>query len=202
MAKRNVILASTSPRRKELLTDMGVQFSTVASNFEEMLDESRAVTDVAMDLALGKALAVAEKFPEAIVIGSDTIVTIEGKQLEKPRDDEDAYEILKMLGGKQNNIVTGVAVVIKSQGFIAKDYDIATAYFKPFDSTAAWSYIHTGDPMDKAGAYGIQSGAAPLIEKFKGNYDTAIGLPTIKLSKILQSLGVDAQPVKLIPPNF
>jgi septum formation protein len=105
-----------------------------------------------------------------------------------------------LLSGKSNEIVTGLAVVIKSESFTASTYDVTEVVFKPFNENAVRAYIATGDPMDKAGAYGIQSGAAPLIDLMKGNYDTAIGLPTIKLSAILNDLGVKSKPVNQKPP--
>ena len=195
-----IILASQSPRRKELLTQMGVEFEVMPSNFEEHLDNSRTPEEVAKELALGKARTIAERYPEAIVIGSDTIVTIEGKQLEKPTDAADAKYLLELLAGKVNYVTTGLAVLCLAQDFTACVADTVKVYFKPYDEAVVDAYIATGDPMDKAGAYGIQSGAAPLISRISGRGDTAIGLPTKLLADILSQLGVSSKRVDLTLP--
>ncbi|CAN5149735.1 Maf family protein [soil metagenome] len=195
---RSIILASQSPRRKELLTQMGVDFDVVPSNFNEKLDDSRAPEVVAMELALGKAMDVAQKYPDALVIGSDCIVTVHGRQLEKPVDEAEAYELLELLSGTNNTVSTGVAVVRLSDGTQLVGADSAEVYFKPYNEAAVKAYVSTGDPMDKAGAYGIQSGAAPLISHVEGRHDSIIGLPTKILAEYLQSLGItEAQAVDL-----
>ncbi len=189
---RTIILASQSPRRKELLTAMGLEFEIVPSNFEEHLDDSRSPSAVAIELAIGKAQEVAERYPEAIVIGSDTIVTIHGKQLEKPRDKAEAYEILKRLCGTHNEVTTSLAVICKAQNIVLTDADTTKVHFKPYDAAAVAAYVESGDTADKAGAYGIQSGAAPLIDHIEGYHDTVVGLPTHKLVDLLAQVGVQA----------
>lgn len=196
---QQIILASQSPRRKELLAAMGVDFEVIPSNFTEKLDDSRQPQEVAVELALGKARAVAEQFPDALVIGSDLIVYINGKQLEKPVDIKDAKNMLIHLAGKTNQVITSIVVICKSKNIELKDYDTTDVLFKPLDLTAIEAYVATGDPMDKAGAYGIQSGAAPLIESIRGNYDTIVGLPTIILARMLAECGVVSKPVSLTP---
>lgn len=190
-----IILASQSPRRRQLLTQMGIAFEVVPSDFDEYLDDNRPPESVAVELALGKALAVAEKYPDSIVIGSDTIVTIDGKQLGKPCDKAEAYAMLKHLSGTHNEVTTGVVVVRKADGTQLTGADIAHVYFKPYNAEAVAKYVETGDPLDKAGAYGIQSGAAPLIDHIDGNHDTIIGLPTRVLAEQLASVGVSAKTV-------
>jgi len=192
-----IILASQSPRRKELLTDMGIVFDVMPSNFDEKLDDARSPEDVAEELAAGKAMAVAKEFPSAIVIGADTIVTIDGKQLEKPTSEENAVELLTMLAGKTHEVTTGIAVIGLNEGIHLIDSDTARVTFKPYDEEAIRAYVATGDPMDKAGAYGIQSGAAPLIAKFDGHYDTVVGLTTSLLAEMLQMIGIHADAVEL-----
>lgn len=197
---REVILASQSPRRKELLTLMGVVFQTVPSDFDEQLDDKRSPEEVACELALGKAMAVARKYPDRLVIGSDTIVTVEGRQLEKPRDAEEAVEMLRLLSGKPNEVSTGVAVVCLDDGIELTEADTTHVYFRPFDEQAVQAYVDTGDSMDKAGSYGIQSGAAPLIDHIEGHYDTVVGLPTALLTEMLAKVGINAAPVELTSP--
>lgn len=196
----HIILASQSPRRKELLTLMGVEYDIIPSNFDEKLDDSRSPEEVASELALGKALAVAQQYPESLIIGSDTIVTVEGKQLEKPRDDTEARDMLKLLSGKPNDVSTGIAVVCLADGIQLVAADTTRVFFRTCDEAAINQYIATGDPLDKAGAYGIQSGAAPLISHIEGYYDTVVGLPTKLLANLLTQVGVDAKAVELDSP--
>lgn len=197
---RKIILASQSPRRKELLAAMGVEFIVVPSNFDEKLDDSRLPEVVAIELAVGKATEVAEKHPEAIVIGSDTIVTINGRQLEKPRDTADAYYMLKLLSGTHNEVTTSVAVICKSKGIVLTGADTTKVYFKAYNAEAIKTYVESGDTVDKAAAYGIQSGAAPLIDHIEGYYDTVVGLPTHLLADFLKQFGINAKPVELDCP--
>lgn len=179
---------------------MGVVFEAIASNFDEHLDDSRSSEEVATELALGKAMAVARRYPDCVVIGSDTIVTIEGHQLEKPRDAEEAHELLKILSGKPNDVSTGVAVMRLSDNTRLIGADTTKVIFKPYDKAAVDAYVATGDPLDKAGAYGIQSGAAPLIDHIEGYYDTVIGLPTHVVARFLEQIGITARPITLTPP--
>lgn len=180
---------------------MGVDFDVIPSKFDEYLDDSRQPEAVAKELALGKALDVARDHPDAIVIGSDTIVTTtDGKQLEKPHDAAEAQAMLEGLAGQTNIVTTGLAVLRLSDSTQLVGSDSVSVLFKPYDEKTVVEYVATGDPLDKAGAYGIQSGAAPLVENMSGNYDTVIGLPTQLLSEFLEQLGVQATPVNITPP--
>lgn len=195
-----VILASQSPRRKEILSLMGVNYQIIPSAFDEQLDDSRDPEDVAKELALGKAMDVAQQYPNHIVIGADTIVTVNGQQLEKPHDTEEAHAMLKQLSDTSNAVTTGVAVVILSQGAVLTAADTTRVFFRPYNEALVTQYIATGDPMDKAGAYGIQSGAAALISHIEGHYDTVVGLPTHLLSRLLNQVGIDCNPIELASP--
>lgn len=197
---RKIILASQSPRRKDLLVAMGVEFTLVPSNFDEKLDDSRSPEVVAIELAVGKASEVAKKYPEAIVIGSDTIVTINGRQLEKPRDTADAYGMLKLLSGTHNEVTTSLAVICRAENVFLTGSDTTKVFFKPYNAEAIKTYVESGDTVDKAAAYGIQSGAAPLIDHIEGQYDTVVGLPTHLLAEYLAQFGVTAKPVELDCP--
>ncbi len=200
MPARQIILASQSPRRKELLEKMGVNFTVISSEFEEHLDHSRAVEDIAVELALGKARAVAKKHPEAIVIGADTIVVIDEEQLGKPKDKAEARATLNRLAGRPNQVCTGLAVLCEALDFAFAEAASSTVYFKPADVQAIETYLASGDWHDKAGSYGLQSGAAPLVESIEGPYDAILGLPTQILAKVLEQLGVIAKPVTLSSP--
>lgn len=195
-----IILASQSPRRRELLQAMGVAYTAVPSAFEEHLDDNRSPHDVACELALGKAKDVARQHPDAIVIGSDTIVTLAGRQLEKPADSDHAHAMLKMLSGASNEVTTGVAIVCEAKGIEMVDADTTTVHFKPYNEAAIRAYVATGDPLDKAGAFGIQNGAAALISHIEGYFDTVVGLPTHLLASMLAQVGVEAHPAHVQSP--
>lgn len=189
-----VILASQSPRRKELLDNMGVTFQVVPSDFEEHLDHSRPVSEVAIELALGKAREVAKRYPDAVIIGADTIVFVDGQQLGKPKDESEARTVLANLAGKANEVTTGLVVLRPNQGSEFANAFTTKVFFKPYNKDIHETYLASGDWHDKAGAYGIQSGAAPLVDYIDGDYDTILGLPTKQLSKILQSFGISSRP--------
>lgn len=178
---------------------MGVQFEAIPSEFDEQLDSSRSPDTVAKELALGKAMDVAKRYPDSLVIGADTIVTIDSEQLGKPVDSDDARTMLKKLSGKGHEVTTGIAIIRMRDGWQTLEADTTKVYFKPYDQQAVERYIITGDPLDKAGGYGIQSGAAPIIEYIEGEYDTVIGLPTILLAELLRKVGVAADSVELEP---
>jgi septum formation protein len=198
---RKIILASQSPRRRELLTQMGVTFEAIPSEFVENLDNARTPENVAMELGLGKALAVARLHPDAIVIGSDTIVSINGVQLGKPRDENEARKMLKLLAGQSNFVTTSLVVVCLADGVRAVLSETTEVHFWPYNENLVNAYIATGDYADKAGAYGVQSGAAPMIAYYRGNYDTVVGLPTHLLAKVLTQLGFpNVHPVELRAP--
>ncbi len=211
MTNQNIrlILASQSPRRKELLDKMGLegQYEVIPSAYEEILDNSRSPEEVSEELGYGKALWVAERNPDAWVIGSDTIVTIDGKQLAKAADENEAREMLQMLAGTSNTVTTSAVLVRLTQApdnnRIIKHFigsETSTVYFKPYDEAAVNKYLATNDWRDKAGAYGIQSGAHTLVESIQGNYDAIIGLPTHLLAKFFKEIGVTAKPVELEAP--
>lgn len=190
---RQIILASQSPRRQELLSKMGVEFKVIPSKYDEKLDESRDIEEVAQELALGKALDVAKDYPDALVVGSDTIVGIGGRQLEKPVDMEDARQMLTVMAGQKSTASTGLALVCLNENIQIVDVDTANVYFKSNSNEVEKlreEYLASEDWKDKAGGYGIQSGAAPLIDRIEGDYDTIVGLPTQLLATRLQELGV------------
>ena len=190
---KKIILASQSPRRKTLLTAMGVEFETIPSKFEEQLDESRNPIEVAKELSLGKARDVAKDHPDAYVIGSDAIVWFDNKQLEKPTSHENAHELLKMLSGRTHYVTSGLAIVCLNDGVELVDADTTEVAFKPYDEKVISEYVATGDPMDKAGGYGIQSGGDVLVERINGETDTIVGFPTKLLAQMLNKCGIEAR---------
>lgn len=189
----HIILASQSPRRIELLNKMGIAFTAIPSDYDERLDESRSPDEVAVELALGKANDVSAQHPDAYVIGSDTVVAVNGRQMEKPKDINDAREMLIALAGHESTVSTGLAIVNTDKSISEHDVAVTKVYFRP-DSTEVTilreDYLATGDWKDKAGGYGIQSGAGPLIDRIDGEYDTVVGLPTASLETMLTKLDI------------
>ena len=173
-----LILASASPRRREMLTLMGYDFTVKPSRAEENISR----------LARIKAAAVAEENPGCCVLGSDTIVYLDGEILGKPRDEEDAFHILSTLSGRTHTVFTGVAIIAGDKETIF--YDKAEVTFKTLEPDEIRDYIATGEPMDKAGAYGIQGPATVLVEKIDGCYFTVIGLPNPKVYDALKAMGI------------
>lgn len=190
---RKVILASGSPRRKELLEMMGLDFTVVPSGFDEWLDDAEDPKDMAITLGLGKARDVAKHYPDAIVIGGDTIVTVDGRQLGKAATTDEARDILRSLAGRAHTVTTSVIVMCEEEPFEYAAADEATVTFKPYNLAEVEKYLATNDWHDKAGAYGIQSGAGPLIERIEGDLETIIGLPSRLLIEPLAHFGIAAK---------
>jgi septum formation protein len=179
---------------------MGVVFTVVPSEFEEYLDHARTPSEVAIELGMGKTQWVAEKYPEAIIIGGDTIVTVDGEQLAKAADIEEARSMLRKQAGKKVLITSSIVVLCKATGQVLKDAAETEVIFKPYDDQAVEAYLQTYDWEDKAGGFGVQSGAAPLLSHMVGHYDTVVGLPTHILQKQLAQLGITSKVVELPPP--
>lgn len=184
---RKIILASQSPRRKQLLQKMGVSFTVVPSDFDEYLDDSRSPEEVSIELGLGKARVVAEKRPNAIVIGSDTIVTIHGHQLAKAESDEGAREMWQLLAGTSNTVTTSVVMVCLDAGVELAASESAVVHMKPYNAEAIEAYLQTGDYKDKAGAYSLQ-GASHLIDRFEGDHEAILGFPTKLVADMLAKM--------------
>lgn len=193
LADRPVILASASPRRRELLAFLGLPFEVIPSEYEE---ESPAAhphpEEFAVHLASGKAMDVAGKYPEALVIGADTVVTLDGRLYGKPVDDADAGRILTELSGRTHQVITGVTVTFKRDGerWLHSLAAVTDVTFRPLAPPEIEAYVATGEGRDKAGAYGIQQLGSLLIEGVTGDYPNVVGLPLAPLALLLRSLGV------------
>ena len=184
------ILASGSPRRKEILSAAGVKFSVLVSDADESaVDKDAPVGIYVQELALLKAAASAKyvlKNKDALVIAADTIVTLDGKILGKPKDEDDAFDMLKSLSNRAHEVYTGYCVMRISDGFTVCNSVKTEVLFKELDDDLIRRYIKTGEPMDKAGAYGIQGKGAILAEKINGDYFNVVGLPVSALAKTLK----------------
>lgn len=187
---RSIILASKSPRRKQLLEKAGLKFKVVESNYEEKIDSKLNPHQLVKKLSLEKAKAVAQKYRNAIIIGADTIIVCEGKIMGKPKDEKDARKILNFISDKTHLIVTGFTIIDgESQKIITKSEETKIKMRK-ISKSEIDSYIKTKEPFDKAGAYAIQGKAREFIEKIDGDLENAIGLPVDSLLKELKLLGV------------
>jgi septum formation protein len=171
-----LILASASPRRRELLAGMGLAFTVCPCDVDESVPQGMHPADAVVLLARRKAEAVAARYPDAIVLASDTLVEIDALPLGKPQDAADAVATLMKLSGNEHRVHTGVAVM--SRGRCLAEKDTTRVFMRPFDEDEARAYVETGEPMDKAGAYGIQGLGGRLVERIEGCYDTVVGLPT------------------------
>ncbi|KAF7253325.1 putative bifunctional dTTP/UTP pyrophosphatase/methyltransferase protein [Varanus komodoensis] len=202
LVNKRVVLASGSPRRQEILTNVGLRFEVVPSWFKETLEKSSfaAPYEYAVETAKQKALEVAKrmhikhlKTPD-VVIGADTIVTIDKQILEKPVDKQDAYKMLSRLNGKEHSVFTGVAIIHCSSNDNQLETDITDFYeetkvkFSELSEELLWEYIHSGEPMDKAGGYGIQALGGMLVEYVHGDFLNVVGFPLNHFCKKLAEL--------------
>ena len=188
---QKLILASASPRRKELLTLAGYDFEIIPSTCEESVPEGLAPKDVVEGLAYQKALDVYAMHPDSTIIGADTIVCFDGEILGKPRDETDAARMLHMLSGQTHEVRTGFALLSKGVEFVSSEAAMVT-FFHLTDEQIK-NYIRTGEPMDKAGAYGIQGKGAVLVRSVLGDYYNVVGLPIATLSRALAALGIHGE---------
>jgi len=187
---RKIILASGSPRRKEIFEKTGLPFTVIESAYEEDMTLPLAPSDLVNFLSCGKARAVAEKEKDAIVIAADTFIVFENKVLGKPKTEEKAREMLQMLNGKENNVITGVTIIDTDSGREISFYDMARIFFRNNSNETLEAYIKTGEPLDKAGAYAIQGIGAVLIDRIEGDFFTIVGLPLARLVEELKSFGI------------
>ena len=182
-----IILASASPRRKEILSLLNIPFKIMVSDADETFDENLAPYFIAESLSLKKAAAVAKNVKEhALVIGADTIVVSDGRILGKPDGEECAYNMLKSLSGKWHSVISGVTVLDNKSAKSESFYVETKVKFAPLSDDEITSYIKTKECMDKAGAYAIQGFGAKFIEEICGDYFNVVGLPLQKLYSVLK----------------
>ncbi|MGF1750248.1 Maf-like protein [Vibrio cionasavignyae] len=186
--KHKIVLASTSPRRKELLNQLGYEFSTVSPDIEELKGEQESAEAYVERLSLEKALAGLKAIEDgsdgAVVIGSDTVVVQNGKVLEKPVDFDDAQRMLQLLANDQHQVMTAVSVVsTDKQASVVVKTDV---WFKPLTENEIQQYWLSGEPQDKAGSYGIQGLGGRFVSRIEGSYYAVVGLPLYETDQLLQ----------------
>ena len=201
MTEKTIILGSASPRRRELLAQIGAEFEVRVSNKEEVY-HSNVPEEIVKELALMKAENVAEELAEenpagavksTVVIGADTIVVLDGEILGKPADEADAVRMLNGLQGRRHDVYTGVAVLDYDENGEKRvyNYPVGTAvYVNEMTEEEIRAYVETKDPLDKAGAYGIQGRFAAHIDRIEGDYYNVVGLPVSRVYRTLRELGV------------
>ena len=180
-----LILASQSPRRKELLGLFHLPFTIQVADIDEAMDPQKPACQEVARVSREKALAVSRENND-VVIAADTIVVCNGEVLGKPRDEADAYRMLRLLSGRDHQVMTGMTVLRGDQELTHTE--ITDIHFRPLSDKEIWAYIRTGEPMDKAGSYGIQGGAALFAEKMAGDYYNVMGLPVCRLGQMLRTL--------------
>jgi len=184
-----VVLASASPRRRELLASLGVSFDVVPSDIDETLD-AVPLPEAAARLALRKARVVAQLRPMAVVLAADTLVVIDGRDLGKPAGPSDARAMLRTLRGRTHEVMTGVAVVDAATGRHAMDTAISRVTMAAYGDAAIDAYVAGGEPLDKAGAYAIQGAGGALVAGLQGSRSNVVGLPLATTAALLRRFGV------------
>lgn len=187
----NIILASNSPRRRELLERIGIrEFHIVSPDVDESVEAGLSPADMVERLSRRKARAVAGRVPAgSLVIAADTVVALDGAVLGKPRSEADAFAMLSALSGREHHVYTGVTVVRGDRALT--EHEETAVSFRPLAPGEIRGYIATGEPMDKAGAYGIQERGALLVQGIRGDYCNVMGLPVFRLGRMLGEFGVD-----------
>lgn len=192
MTKTNtsLILASSSPRRRELLQTLGLAFTIQTSDVDETTASGLSPKEVVEELAIRKAKAVASRLSDGVVLGSDTIVVLAGEILGKPVDEADAFRMLSALQGREHTVFSGVALIDASTGRTEVSHSQTQVKIRPLTKAEIESYIATKEPMDKAGSYAIQGIGSTIVEGIVGDYFTVVGLPLCMTANMLTRFGI------------
>ncbi len=180
-----LILASQSPRRKELLGLLRLPFTIQVADIDETMDSEKSPYEEVARISRLKAEAI-DREPGDVVIAADTIVVCENEILCKPKDEEDAFRMLKILSGRDHQVMTGLCVLRGDRLSVCTE--VTDIHFRDLTDGEIWAYIRTGEPMDKAGAYGIQGYASLFVDKISGDYFNVVGLPVCRLGQILRQI--------------
>ena len=184
-----LILASQSPRRRDLLSMLGLDFTIITADIDETMDEHLSIEDAVAEVCRRKAEAIAKDRPDDLIISADTIVVVDDVVLGKPHDPEDAKAMLRSLSGRSHTVMTAFCIWQKGQA--QTHVEKTHLRFKPLSEEEIAAYVATGSPLDKAGAYGIQDQAAIFVEAMDGDYYNVMGLPLCSLVKALRQNGVE-----------
>ncbi len=188
-----LVLASSSPRRRNILEGLDLEFEIDFPGTEENIDPGEAPEDLVVRLAALKAADVARRHTKGTVLGADTIVIIDGKTLGKPSDPADAGRMLRSISGRWHEVLTGLAVVRCSDGETVRGFERTRVLVRELTDSEIESYVAGGEPLDKAGSYGIQECGAALVSRVDGCFYNVVGLPVVRLSVLLKELRGDAR---------
>jgi septum formation protein len=183
-----IILGSGSPRRKQLLGELGVDFKIIKPEISEHEIPGESPEEHVVRLASEKAKAIAVSYPDDLVIGADTIVVLDNKILGKPNSAEEAFKMLSELSGKTHTVYTGLSLVLKDDNIHVNGFDSTEVTFNNVTDDQIWEYIKSGEPSDKAGSYGIQGMGSFLVDKYDGELDTVIGFPTLLYKSLFKEV--------------
>ncbi len=184
LGNRLLILASDSPRRRQILSEIGLRFEVIPPNIEEHLNSTPPAQHV-VKYSLEKVKSVSRQISQGIILGADTIVVLESEILGKPKSKEEALQMLSKLSGETHTVYTGVAVLNRDNRSLAANYQTTEVTFNRLTPSAIEEYLGTGEYIDKAGAYGIQGMGSLLVKEIKGDLDNVIGLPLATVGKLL-----------------
>lgn len=189
---KKIVLASASPRRKDLLNSIGLEFEIIPSEVDENIENEPFSHELIQNIALDKVLDTSKKlnYP-AIVIGSDTVVVVDDKILGKPKDNDEAFNMLTSLSGKTHTVISAIVVYDTETKKLTKDSVTSQVTFREIDEKEVKNYINTGETADKAGAYAIQGKAGIFVKEIKGCYSNIVGISVYKVSEILKEFGVN-----------
>jgi len=188
----DIILASASPRRKELLGQIGVPFKVIPSKVDENFDMLKGTIESKVEeLAYIKAKEVAKKVNNGLILGADTVVVIDDEVLGKPLNDEEAFNMLSKLSGREHKVITGIAIIDLENNRYRVTHESTRVIFDTLTKERIIEYIKTGEPNGKAGAYAIQGRAAVFVKKIEGCYFNVVGLPISKVNSMLKKFGID-----------
>jgi septum formation protein len=184
------ILASGSPRRRQLLHEAGYEFEVVSPPIAEVAHDWLTVHELTTWNAARKAMCVSRTAPKAVVLAADTLVTIDGEVLGKPADFADAFEMLRRLSGRVHEVWTAVRICHAASGKSESFHEISCVHFRALDDEAIWDYLAKVDPLDKAGGYAAQGHGQEIIARIDGSYTNVVGLPMERTTRTLRSFGV------------
>ncbi len=188
---KNIILASASPRRRDLLRQIGINFTTISADVDERIQPGEPPEAYAVRVALDKARVAARRAGAGIVIAADTIVVFDDEILGKPADVQDAERMLTTLSGRIHRVITGLAITDAATGKSLTGTSVTKVWFRELSADEIAAYIASGEPLDKAGAYGIQEKGALFVSRIDGCYFNVVGLPLSLLGELLREFGID-----------
>jgi septum formation protein len=187
---KTIILASASPRRKEILEKTGLKFKVYESDYEENMDIGLKPHELAICHSTGKAKAVARKYNNALIISADTIVVLKNRIFGKPRSNKEAAEMLKSLSGRAHTVITGYTIMDAETGKKLSRTVESKVFFKRLNEDEIDAYIKSGEPIDKAGAYGVQGLGAVIVKGIEGDFFNVMGLPLNSVAESLKTFGI------------